>query len=166
MIESEQDKSLCLSESGYHDQVNFNLQPVSPDANHNDRDEVGGKDSEQFSSPQPLPATTVDGKDINITTNVSADSSVGNDVTIDERICLGDDFGDESFTVKDAIIVPITADTDPSMDEMQENMSKEAIEIVVEVPIDDGKKPKITGESSIIGALFRKFSFASSSVKE
>jgi len=166
VIESEQDQSLCLSESGNHDLVNFNLQPVSPDVNHNDGDELEGKDCEQSSSPQPLLAMTVNGKDIDITTNFSADSCIGNDVIIDERTCLGDDFNYESVTVKDAIIVPITEDTDPSMDEVHENTSKEVIEIVAEEPINDGKKPKITSENSIIGALFRKFSFASGAVKE
>jgi hypothetical protein len=164
-IESEQDQSLCLSESGGdHEQADSFLKPVSPDINQNlegnfigtirnDRDEVQEKDGEMLSSSQPLLATSVDEKVISTEINILADSYIDNDVIIDQGVCREDDFGDERLTVKNAIIMPSTGDTDSSTEEKQENVSKEPMKAVAKVP-------KLTSENSILGAIFKKFSFS------
>jgi hypothetical protein len=164
-IEAEQDQSLCLSESGGdHEQADLFLKPVSPDINQNlggdfigiirnDGYEVQEEDSEMLSSSPPLLAATGDEIVISAEINIFADSYIDNDVIIDQGVCREDDFGDERLTVKDAIIMPSTGDTDSSTEEKEENVSKEPMKAVAKVP-------KLTSENSILGAIFKKFSFS------
>lgn len=183
--ESEQDQSLCLSESG--DQTKNFLQPVSTDINHDlimdfvnmdKKDECEEKDCPRLSSPQLLVTTTLKGSQIDIVTNFITGSSGSHDIPLDQKSYYEDDRGLQSGTVEKAsivpiaentielekkaspLIVPITEDTDFSMDK---NKSMEETEKVAK---NDGKVLRLAGEKGVIGALFKRFSLSVINIKE